>query len=404
MGHPTLNANSRAAASALADAGLLGEFHTSFKLQEAPVWLPTAIRAEARRRALPPSVVPFARSHPLTESLRLGLQRAGAPHRINHRLVDATYARIDQAMSRRVRSGASGVYAYEDGAVRSFRAAARLDVPRIYDLPIGYWRAAQSIFAEEADLRPEWASTLPGLSDGAHKLSQKDEELELSTLTLVASTFVLSTLDTFPGKLPPISVIPYGASRMEESAVRPPVQRNRQGERLRALFVGGLSQRKGLSYMFDALSMLGDCVELTVVGRPSGESAALENALSRPNVRWVPSLGNADVLAEMQQHDVLIFPSLFEGFGLVLTEALEQGLPVIATPNTAAPDLISDGVEGWIVPIRSADAIADKLSMLYESAELREEMSKAALRRAAELKWEGYESALAERVGSHIRA
>ena len=63
-------------------------------------------------------------------------------------------------------------------------------------------------------------------------------------------------------------------------------------------------------------------------------------------------------------HDVFVFPSLFEGFGLVLLEAMAMGLPMITTAHTAGPDLLEDGKEGFIVPIRSAEAIAEKLTWL----------------------------------------
>jgi len=66
----------------------------------------------------------------------------------------------------------------------------------------------------------------------------------------------------------------------------------------------------------------------------------------------------------MAAHDVFVFPSLFEGFGLVLLEAMAMGLPVITTPHTAGPDLIREGMEGFIVPIRHSTAIAERLEQL----------------------------------------
>jgi glycosyltransferase involved in cell wall biosynthesis len=98
----------------------------------------------------------------------------------------------------------------------------------------------------------------------------------------------------------------------------------------------------------------------------------------------------------MRQHDVFVFPSLFEGFGLVLTEALSQGLPIISTPNTAAPDLIKDGREGFIVPIRDSHAIADRLLQLVDNRDRLNEMREASLRRAAAMPWSWYEHKLVE--------
>jgi glycosyltransferase involved in cell wall biosynthesis len=92
----------------------------------------------------------------------------------------------------------------------------------------------------------------------------------------------------------------------------------------------------------------------------------------------------------MRHHDVLVFPSLFEGFGLVLTEALSQGLPVIATHHTAAPDLIEHGVHGFLVPIRDAQAIATHLLELHLDRDRLAAMSAACLDRASQLSWHAY--------------
>ena len=92
----------------------------------------------------------------------------------------------------------------------------------------------------------------------------------------------------------------------------------------------------------------------------------------------------------MAAHDVFVFPSLFEGFGLVLLEAMAMGLPIITTTHTAGPDLIEEGREGFIVPIRDANAIAEKLTRLHEDRSLRDEMSASARRRAKEFTWEDY--------------
>jgi alpha-maltose-1-phosphate synthase len=92
----------------------------------------------------------------------------------------------------------------------------------------------------------------------------------------------------------------------------------------------------------------------------------------------------------MRQHDVLVFPSLFEGFGLVIGEALSQGLPVITTANTGGPDILRDGQDGFIVPIRDSEAIAQRLLQLHEDRQLLKQMSDSARQRAAQLHWQSY--------------
>jgi glycosyltransferase involved in cell wall biosynthesis len=101
----------------------------------------------------------------------------------------------------------------------------------------------------------------------------------------------------------------------------------------------------------------------------------------------------------MAAHDVFVFPSLFEGFGLVLLEALAMGLPVITTPHTAGPDIIREGIDGFIVPIRDSAAIAACLERLHRDPARRLEMSRQARQRAGDFTWKNYESTLANCVG-----
>jgi glycosyltransferase involved in cell wall biosynthesis len=120
----------------------------------------------------------------------------------------------------------------------------------------------------------------------------------------------------------------------------------------------------------------------------------------RDGVEWLGQLPREEVLREMEQHDVLCMPSLHEGFGLVLLEALSRSLPVIATVNTGAPDIIRDGVEGFIIPIQSSEAIQERLLMLAEDRDRLEMMSASARECALRNCWSTYDLRLLEAVAS----
>jgi starch synthase len=87
-------------------------------------------------------------------------------------------------------------------------------------------------------------------------------------------------------------------------------------------------------------------------------------------------------LAEwMGRSHVLVLPSIEDGFGLVLTEAMACGCPAISSTNTGGEDLYTDGVEGFIVPIRDAGAIAERMQRMADDPALQGEMRAAALRK-----------------------
>lgn len=398
--HPTGNTNVRHAALGLFRAGLLGEFWTAVNYRVPPALerlLPARLRTQFRRRAFADELAPRMHARPFHELMRLLAPRLGLGRLVRHETgrfsVDAVYRALDRAVRERLRSGAfDAVYAYEDGAEFAFREARRSGLRALYDLPIGYWRAARALLTEEAEREPEWAATLEGNFDSAEKTDRKDAELALADVVFVASSFTRETLAQAPGFKGTVVVVPYGAPHVPAPASpRPPAP---AGAALRVLFVGSLGQRKGLSYLFAACRQLGRAVELTVIGRkPAGPCAALERELRR--VRWLPTAPHAQVLAEMAASDVFVFPSLFDGFGLVLLEAMAAGLPVITTAHTAGPDLIGDGSEGFIVPIRSATAIAERLERLHRDPDLRAEMGRRAALRAADFSWASYEHTLA---------
>ena len=104
----------------------------------------------------------------------------------------------------------------------------------------------------------------------------------------------------------------------------------------------------------------------------------------------------------MRVHDVLVLPSLFEGYALVLSEALSQGLPVIATYNSGATESVRNNIEGYIVPIRNSIAIAEKLDLLNSNHDLLIAMKYACIERATELNWLKYESRLEDIARSLI--
>lgn len=401
--HPTGNANVRHAALGLFRAGLLDEFWTCLNFR-APAGLqkllPARVTGQLRRRAYPPELASVIHTRPIREVIRLFAPGLGFPGLVQHETgrfsVDAVYQSLDRAVARRLgQRPFRGVYAYEDGAEFAFIEARRRGLSTLYDLPIGYWRAARTLLLEEAEREPEWASTLTGNRDSAAKTARKDAELALADVVFVASSFTRRTLSAASDFKGAVVVVPYGAPALLPTA-RPPSPV--PAKKLRVLFVGSLGQRKGLSYLFAACRQVRTAVTLTVIGtKPQEPCAALDRELA--DGRWIPSCPHAEILAEMAAHDVFVFPSLFEGFGLVLLEALAMGLPIITTPHTAGPDLIEDGVQGFIVPIRDSAQMAERLELLHRDPARLAEMSRQAQRRAREFSWKAYEETLAACVG-----
>ena len=98
--------------------------------------------------------------------------------------------------------------------------------------------------------------------------------------------------------------------------------------------------------------------------------------------------------------DVLVLPTLSDTFGLVILEAMSSGVPVITTHASGGPDVIRDGVDGWLVPLRDPTAIAHRLDTLMRTPDLATDMGRSALERSAEFDSATYRRRLLEAITS----
>src|SRR5438128_2190122 len=201
LSHPTGNEFVREALAAFDRAGILGEFWTTINWNpEARInrLFPQSLRDLFGRRSFSESVRLRTHTVPLREAIRLFAGAIGVTpkHETGAFSIDAVLRALDRKAAGRLRKidNCDAIYAYEDGALQSFRAARDLGLKRIYDLPVGYWRLGQRIFAEEKEREPEWASTLTGALDSAEKLDRKDKELGLADRVIVASSYTKQTL------------------------------------------------------------------------------------------------------------------------------------------------------------------------------------------------------------------
>lgn len=406
--HPTGNANVREALGGFLRKDMLEKFYTtiaSFPGNKYSMLGKISFLSEFNRRGYDLGLQPYTKGMPAKELMRLLSGKAGARALVKHESgmfsVDAVYRSLDKRVATKIRSGAfskDAVYGYEDGCFFSFRAAKQAGMPCLYDLPIGYWRSARRILSVEKERRPEWATTLTGLQDSDEKVHRKDEELKLADHIFVASSFTARTLKEYPGTLAPVHVIPYGFPEVGE----PRHYTSTAGRQVKLLFVGGLSQRKGIAELFEATAKFGNNVSLTVIGqKASNQCKALDDALA--SVNWIPSLPHKEILKMMREHDVLLFPSFFEGFGLVITEAMSQGTPVITTDRTAGADLITHGVNGWLIEAGSSAQIETVIEQILHDGDLVSRLGTQARETAARRPWHVYGNELAAEVSKILK-
>jgi glycosyltransferase involved in cell wall biosynthesis len=185
-----------------------------------------------------------------------------------------------------------------------------------------------------------------------------------------------------------IDVIAHGVSTRFLVDV-PPAQAARGGG---ILFCGTWDLMKGVHYLAEAYSALvarGGQAPLTILGgaMPADVILSSFSAAARSRVTVIDRLPEEDVMASYRSHDLLVLPSSYEGFGMVVLEAMSQRLPVVATPVGCATLLIRDDETGVVVPTRDSDALATALERLLGDPARRARLADAALARVAGMTW-----------------
>ena len=242
---------------------------------------------------------------------------------------------------------------------------------------------------EEAIRMPNWAITLGGgIKDSAKKLERKSEELKLADIVIGPGAFVLNSLPEW-AKNKKLIQSPFGSPKFIAPISNVQINDKEISKPLRILFVGSMGQRKGLGDLFEAMKIINNSnIELIVLGSLLAPLDFYKNEF--PNFKYEAGRSHSEVLLLMQSCDIFCLPSIVEGRALVIQEAMSQGLPIIITPNTGGEDLVIENETGFLVPIRSPEAIAEKINWFFENKSQIAKMGEKAKNHAAKYTWEKY--------------
>ena len=216
-----------------------------------------------------------------------------------------------------------------------------------------------------------------------HVARRVELELSLADLVLVPSQFVANQLLERGFPRAHLEVIPYG---VDLEAFSPNTNRSCSG-RVRCLYVGQISHRKGISVLKRAADQLGN-IEFTLTGPVVTPS--LLHRLPH-NVRWVGPMAHREVADLMRESDIFVLASVEDSYGLVVVEAMASGLPVVVTDHVGAKEAIEHGMSGLVVPAGDTVSLVAALRALAEDPDLRCRMGDAARETvAAGLSWAQY--------------
>ncbi len=206
-----------------------------------------------------------------------------------------------------------------------------------------------------------------------NRVIQKElREYEECDFISIPSNFVRDTFIEYGVPEGKLIVNPYGTSNLFQKRAT-----SVKNIKFRILYLGVISVQKGFRYFYESITRLAipkDNFEVWVVGSVTEEMKTYVNSIKNENIRFFGHVIHHELSSLISQCDIGVQPSLQEGMSMVVLQMLACGVPVIATTNTGASDVIVDEFNGFIIPIRSSSNIKDKIELCFNHPELLEFM------------------------------
>ncbi len=241
-------------------------------------------------------------------------------------------------------------------------------------------RGSSHIREQDALLRAEHAEWgLPYVGIDPRAIDAEEAEYAAADAVTLPSGFTIQTFLRHGVPAHKLRRLPYGVDLTRFHPVGEPA-----ADRFDLLFVGGMSLQKGLPYLLQAFARLRHSRKsLSLAGVPSPLLIDRMRTLGlwSGDIRVLGHVPQPQLKTLYSRSHLLVLPSVQEGFGMVMAQALACGCPVVASEHTGARDLYRDGSEGCIVPVRDAPALAERLQALADDPGRRAAMSAAALQR-----------------------
>ena len=262
--------------------------------------------------------------------------------------------------------------------------------------------SVRRLLSEELELVPAARESLlqeAELSLSPAALDELSQEPRLADAIIVASSYTKQTLIENGHGQKPISVVPYGVDASRFPRRQP---HTRPAGPLRIIWLGQVCQRKGLSYLLDAVRRVSKQnvqVLLRGHGRVAGNLLAQYSDLK---IDLQSSLPRAEIIRDLHASDLFVLPSLVEGFGHSIIEAMSCGLPVLTTNHTCGADLITPGESGFLVPIRDSEAIAQQLDWALTHREELAAVGENAAAAIAPYTWDRFRRGVVEAYSSVV--
>jgi glycosyltransferase involved in cell wall biosynthesis len=277
---------------------------------------------------------------------------------------------LDRWVAKQIKTKISDVILIESHqALHTIRKAKKMGIVTFLDRTNSHIELQEKIDSEE--LKRLGMKTWHDYKDTDRGLKEY-EEVDFITVpsTFVKKGFIQKGFD--PKK---IIVVPLGIDTGSFKKV------DKKDNIFRIIYCGGISHRKGIVYLLEAVSSLKlKNSEVWLIGRVAD---GMSEILSKYEglYKIVNYVASYELYKYYSQGSVFVLPSLEDSFGLVIIEAMACGLPAIVTTNTAAGDVVREGLDGFVVSVKDVNALKEKILFFYKNKNMCKDMGNNAIKR-----------------------
>lgn len=311
--------------------------------------------------------------------------------RFNRRKDPSHFAVADRLLSEKAGAVAlrrrAPLIAYSYSAAAAFNLMEGSGLPRVHFQVHPNGKFLRELFQREMEKVPEAKASLMEEIEMSPLFAHNDETFAQADAVICASSFTRNSLTTADSKAP-AHVVGYGVDLDLFSArnVAPAAKSLTVG------FVGALSQSKGARYLLAAMASLPkDAAKLIIYTRTTVDRDLIRGFESI-NVEARGGLSDAELAADMKRCDHVTLPSIAEGFGLVILEAMACGVPVLCTTSTGGADFIQHRQNGLLIEPGSIEAIQREFEWALTHRDTLFQMGEAARVKAEKHTWAAYRS------------
>ncbi len=376
------------------EQNLLDKFCTSFcydpsnKFSKLIDKIIPQLTRELNRRSFDELPKSYLKTYPYKELLR-----SIATKKTNANLADLIWEwselSFDNWASKYVsKSNAKYIHVYEHASLKTLQTAKAKGIFSVYDQPSQHHSFFTKVAQQQLALYPSLKSQQTSLlldEKSVKRNARRDEELAAASMVLCASTFTKNTLSAGGVDANKIKIIPYGFPAVS-------VQKNHSTKnKVVFLNAGTQNLRKALHILYQAWR---NCnfneteAELWLIGKMDLPEDLRKDLPGKVVIK--ESIPHTELMDLYKQVDVFVLPTLADGFGMVITESMSRGVPVITTQNSAGPDIIDHMKDGWVIEAGEIEPLVKQMKWCVENKDSLPAFGNAAMEKAKHWQWSDY--------------